>query len=139
MRLLARLRSLWRGVFQRERMEADLDEELDGYFEELVARKEAGGLPLAEARRAARVEMGGALPLKLAVRESWVVSAWDAVLQDARQAWRGLRGTPGPSLLAVGTFALGMGSVSAILGVLQGTLFAPPPYRDPSRLLLVIE
>jgi predicted permease len=118
-------------------MEADLDEELDGYFEELVARKEADGLDPAAARRAARVEMGGALPLKLAVRESWVVSAWDAILQDVRQAWRGLRGTPGPSLLAVVTFALGIGSAAAILGVVQATLFTPAPYRDSSRLALV--
>jgi putative ABC transport system permease protein len=137
MRILARLSSLWRGVFQRARMEAELDEELEGYFEELAARKEAGGLPPAEARRAARLEMGGSLPLKLAVRESWLVSAWDSVFQDVRQAWRGLRATPGPSLLAVVTFALGMGSASAILGVVQATLLTPAPYRDPSRLVLV--
>ncbi|HKB15169.1 MAG TPA: permease prefix domain 1-containing protein, partial [Planctomycetota bacterium] len=112
MRFLARLRSLGRGVFRRARMERDLDEELQGYFEELVARKEAGGLAPDEARRAARVEMGGALPLKMAVRESWLVSAWDAVFQDVRQAWRGLRATPGPSGLAVVTFALGIGSAS---------------------------
>jgi putative ABC transport system permease protein len=137
MRLLARLSSLWRGAFHRARMEADLDEELDGYFEELAARKEAGGLSPAEARRAARLEMGGSLPLKLAVRESWLVSAGDAVFEDVRQGWRGLRATPGPSLLAVVTFALGIGSAAAILGVVQGTLFTPLPYREPSRLALV--
>ena len=59
------------------------------------------------------------------------------MFQDVRQAWRGLRSTPAPSLLAVATFALGIGSATAILGVLQATLFTPPPYRDPSRLLFV--
>ena len=137
MRPLARLGSLWRGIVQRSRMDAELDEELDGYFEELVARKLAAGASPDEARRAARREMGGVQQLKQAVRESWLVSSWDAVLQDVRQAWRGLRSTPGMSILAVVTFALGIGSVTAILGVVQATLFTPLPYRDPSRLLLV--
>ncbi len=137
MRLRARLESLWRGLAHRSRMDAELDEELRGYFEELVARRLAAGASLDEARRAARREMGGEQQLKLAVRDSWLVSSWDAAREDVRQAWRGLRATPGMSLLAVSTFAIGIGSVTAILGVVQATLLTPLPYRDPSRLLLV--
>jgi predicted permease len=80
----------------------------------------------------------GSLPhLKMSVRESWLVSRWDAAAQDVRQAWRGLRATPGPSLLAVLTFAIGIGSTAAILAVVRATLLSPPPYREPSRLVLV--
>jgi predicted permease len=81
--------------------------------------------------------MGGLPHVKAAVRESWLASSWDAVWQDLRQAWRGLRSTPGVSVVAVLTFALGIGSATAILGVVQSTLFNPPPYREPSRLLLI--
>jgi predicted permease len=118
-------------------MDEELDEELAGYFEELVARKLAAGASPDEARRAARREMGGEQQVKLAVRESWLVSSWDAAREDVRQAWRSLRSTPGMSSLAVVTFALGIGSVAAILGVMQATLLTPLPYREPSRLLLV--
>ncbi|HET7292524.1 MAG TPA: ADOP family duplicated permease [Vicinamibacteria bacterium] len=137
MRAAARLASLWRGLFRRGRMEAELDEELAASFEELVARLTAAGLSPAEARRAAAREMGNPTHLKLAVREAWVVSPWDAAAQDARQAWRGLRGTPVLTGLAVATLALGIGATAAILAVVRATLLTPPPYRDPERLVLV--
>jgi predicted permease len=137
MRGVARLGSLWRGLFGRSRMRADLDDELASCVEELAARKQADGLSRSEALCAARREMGSLPHLKMAVRESWVVSSWDAAAQDVRQAWRGLRSTPGPSLLAVATFALGIGSTAAILAVVRGTLFSTLPYREPSRLVLV--
>ncbi len=137
MRPLARLVSLWRGVFHRARMDDDLDEELSTYLEELVARKRGAGLSEDEARRAALRDMGGVLEVKSAVRESWVVTFWEAPTQDLAQAWRGLRQTPGLSVLAVLTFGLGIGAVTAIVSVVGATLFTPPPYRDPSRLVLV--
>jgi predicted permease len=137
MRFLARLSNLLRGLVGRARMDAELDEELAAYQDELVARHQAAGLSLDEARRTARREMGGLPQVKAAVRESWLASAWDAAWQDLRQAWRGLRSTPGVSFVAVLTFALGIGSATAILGVVQQALFTPPPYREPSRLLLI--
>ena len=118
-------------------MDAELDEELASYFDDLVARRQAEGLSLDEARRLARREMGSVPHVKAAVRESWLVSAWDQTREDVRQAWRGLVGTPGLSALAVVTFALGIGSATAILGVLHAALLTPPPYLDPDRLLLV--
>jgi putative ABC transport system permease protein len=137
MRLLARLASLWQGLFGRARMDAELDEELASYFDDLVARRQAEGLSLDDARRLARREMGSVPHVKAAVRDSWLVSAWDQTREDVRQAWRGLVGTPGLSALAVVTFALGIGSATAILGVLHAALLTPPPYFDPDRLLLV--
>src|SRR5262245_12386206 len=137
MRLMARLASVWQGLFGRARMDAELDEELAGYFNDLVARRRAEGLSLEDARRQARREMGSVPHVKAAVRDSWLVSAWDQTREDVRQAWRGLAGTPGLSALAVATFALGIGSATAILGVLHAALLTPPPYRDPDRLLLV--
>jgi putative ABC transport system permease protein len=137
MRAVARIVSLWRGVFRRARMDAELDAELASYYDELVARRQAAGLDADQAQSAARRELGNALQVRQAVRESWLVSSWDAAGQDLRQAWRGLRSTPGLTVLAVVTFALGIGSTTAILGVVRTSLLTPPPYRDPSRLVLV--
>jgi predicted permease len=137
MRLAARLRSLWRGVVQRARMDAELDEELASYFDELVARHERAGLSREAARQAAAREMGRLQEVKGAVRESWLVTFWEGLVHDVWQAWRGLRQTPGLSTVAVLTFALGIGAVAAVVGVVNATLFTPPPYRDPSRLVLV--
>ena len=49
------------------------------------------------ARRAALREMDGMHRVGHAVRATWLVSAWEAPLQDLRQAWRGLRSTPAVS------------------------------------------
>lgn len=56
---MTRFSNLWRNLTQRDRMERDLDDEVRGSFELLVDEKiKAGGTP-EEARRAARLELGG--------------------------------------------------------------------------------
>jgi putative ABC transport system permease protein len=137
MRLAVRLNSLFRGLFRRRRMEEELDQELSSYLDELQAQKQRAGLPPEAARREALLEMGGLPHLKQEVRGSWLISAWDALVEDVRQAWRGLTRTRGLSTVAVLTFALGIGAVTAIVGVVNATLFTPPPYRDPARLVMV--
>src|SRR5580765_1305272 len=111
-RLVARLRSLWRGVLHRSRMDDELDEEVSTYLEELAARHERAGLSPDAARQAALRETGWVPEVKSAVRAAWLVTPWEACAHDVRQAWRGLRQTPGLSAVAVLTFALGIGAVA---------------------------
>lgn len=61
----------------------------------------------------------------------------DGLLQDAKQALRGLRRTPGFSLLAISAFALGIAASTSIFCVLDGVLFRPLPLANPSRLYAI--
>src|SRR5262249_43373434 len=61
----------------------------------------------------------------------------DALMQDLRYAWRGLRRTPAFSTAAILTLALGIGVTTAIFTIFNSVLLRPLPYRDPARIALV--
>ncbi len=59
------------------------------------------------------------------------------VLRDARIGLRLLRKNPGFAGVAVLTLALGIAANTAIFSVIYATFFAPLPYRDADRLVMV--
>jgi putative ABC transport system permease protein len=137
MPLVPGIASLWRTLFRRDRLDAQLDEELHGYLDGLIDRNIRAGMDPPEARRAARIEMGGVVQVRDDVRGSRIGTSLETALQDVRYAWRGLRRSPGFAAVAILTLALGIGANTAIFSVVRAMLIAPLPYRDSSRLVFV--
>src|SRR4029453_18315443 len=61
----------------------------------------------------------------------------DELGHDLRSAWRGLMRTPGFTLVAVATLALGVGANTAIFSVVHAVLLRPLPFPAAEQLVLL--
>ncbi len=130
---------LFRRLRNRQNVEQELDDEVRSYFEILTDRGMSRGLSRAEAQREARVQFEGAEQVKERVREARVGAPIDTTLQDIGYAWRSLRKSPGFTLFAVLTIALGLGANAAIFSLVDGVLIKSNGYPEPQRIVQLWE
>lgn len=137
--MLARVRSMLAGFFQRSRLEDGMDAELRAHIETHTDALIRSGVSRAEAERRARVEFGGIEAVKEECREARGLRWPDELRQDLRYAFRALWKAPGFAMAAALSLVLGIGVNTAIFSVINAALIRPLPYAEPGRLVAVYE
>jgi predicted permease len=126
-------------LVRRERMEEQLAKELGFHIEQHTAELMARGHDPVEARRLARLELGGPELVKEQCRDARGTRWIEDLFQDVRYALRTLRQKPGFAAVALLSLALGTGASTVMFTVIDGVLLKPYAYRDPGRLARLLE
>ena len=133
-------RQLTRGVrvlTNRAAADEDLADEVSHYLDQATAALIARGLAPAEARRAARLQVGNATTVREQVRSYGWENAIGTLVADLRYAARRLRSNPGFATVSVLTLAFGIGASTAIFSAVNPILFEPLPYPRADRILMI--
>jgi putative ABC transport system permease protein len=137
MSLFKQLRSRLTGFFGKEKLDADMAEEMRQHVARRVEANLAAGMSPEEARYAAQRQFGGMDQLKEIAREQREWQWLDHVFRDLRFAVRQLRKSPGFTTVALLTLALGIGVNTSMFSVLRTIFIRTLPYAEADQLVRV--
>ena len=122
-------------LFRRERIERELDAELQAYLELDVEENIRRGMAPKEARRVALTRLGGVETVKEECRDVQRFRVVEDLWRDLRHGFRRLLARPVLAVVAVAVLAVGIGANIAILALVDALLLRPLPGAEPDRLV----
>src|SRR5262245_61607527 len=123
--------------FRLRNLESGLDRELKYHIDRRVADLMHSGLPEAEARRQAALELGGVTQVQEEVRDIWLTQWLRDYAYDLRFSARSFLRNPAFTTTAVLSLALGIGATTAIYSLVDQVVLHALPVHEPERLVLI--
>ena len=106
-----------RALLQRRRLEEDLETELQFHLDKLTEKHCGTGVAPSEARRRARIELGGLARIREECRQAWGVSWIDALFRDFAYALARLKRYPRSAAVIGCSLALGIAANTLMFSV----------------------
>src|ERR1700739_1683210 len=136
-RLLAQMRSWFRAMSQRGRLESDMEAELQVHLEQLTEDLVRAGHSPAEAARQARIALGPALIHKEGMRASLGLRWFDELRADIRYGIRILAKSPAFTVIAASSLALAIGANTTIFAIGKQLLYDRLNVSHPEQLRML--
>jgi macrolide transport system ATP-binding/permease protein len=124
-----------RSLFLRDRVERELDEELQFHFDQQFEAGPARGMTPADAHAAAGKALGPIQLRKEECRDMRGLNFIDSLAQDLRYAVRILCGSPGFTAVAILALALGIGVNTAVFTAYKAMIARPLDARHPAEMV----
>jgi len=126
-----------KALFQRRRLDRDLEDELSFHLAMREEKLKASGLPPEEATYASRRRFGNRPSLQETCREMWTFVWLENLWQDIRYTLRMMGKNPGFTAVVIVTLGLGIGASTAVFSVVDPLLFRRLPYPQDQQLVSV--
>jgi putative ABC transport system permease protein len=127
----------WTRLYRRKQMEEQLEKELRFHLDQHAGDLITRGLTPGEARREARLALGGPEQVKEKCRDARGTRWLEDLAQDTRHSLRAFRQKPGFAAVGVLTLALGIGATTAMFAVVNSVLLRPLAFPEPERLVTI--
>src|SRR6201996_7969936 len=124
-------------LFGRRRRYDDLSVSIDEHIAERADELIAEGMPRTQAEQTARREFGNVALVEQKSREAWQWPAVESILADIRFAIRQLFKSPGFTMTAVATLAVGIAANATMFSMVSAFLLPHLPGRDPQNIVAV--
>lgn len=131
---------LWqriRNLKRRDRIDADIADELRTHIDLAIEDGIRAGLSEPEARRRARLRFGNPVALREQTSGADLALGFAGLNRDTKLAFRQLTKSPGFAMTVILTLALGIGANTTVFSIVDAVLLRPLPYSHPERLMEV--